>query len=70
MKRWLVIFSSHPAPPSDATVVDVRAPHELGAIQSARKSVAIQHPWAMVSAIPWPRGCPGVDEAAARFAAR
>ena len=63
MKRYLVIFSSHPTPPADATAVDVRARSELEAIRNAKRAARIPHPWAHVSALPWPRGCPGVDEA-------
>lgn len=62
-QRWLVIFASHPRPPADATAVDVRATSELRAIHAAKKIAPLLHPWKYVSAIPWPQGCPGVDEA-------
>lgn len=65
MKRWLVIFSSHPEPPSDSTVVEVRASTQIQAIAIAKRTTPPAHPWSSVSAIPWPKGCPSVDEAAA-----
>lgn len=55
-KRYLVIFSSHPEPPADATAVDVRAESELRAIAKAKRETQIHHPWTRVSAVPWPRG--------------
>jgi hypothetical protein len=59
-----VIFSSHTAPPADATAVDVRAVSELDAIARARRSITLHHAWAHVSAVPWPKGCPDIDDAA------
>lgn len=70
MKRWLVIFSSHPTPPADTTVVEVRDTTELRAIAKAKRLAPPHHPWSSVTAIPWPKGCPGVDEAAARLASQ
>ena len=63
MKRWLVIFSSHPSPPADATAVDVCEQDELRAIAKARRAAPPHHPWAIATATPWPKGCPNVDEA-------
>ena len=67
MKRWLVIFSSHPEPPADATAVDVRADGELAAIARAKQTTELHHPWSCVRAVPWPRGL-SIDEVAAALA--
>ena len=68
LKRYLVIFSSHPVPPADATAVDVRAAGELSAIAKAKRVVELHHPWSRVVAVPWPRGL-SIDEATATLAA-
>ena len=68
MERYLVIFSSHPEPPSDATAVEILAESRISAIARARREVEIPHPWTFARAIPWPPGCPDVDVALARLA--
>lgn len=67
LKRWVVIFSSHPSPPADATAVDVRAESELAAIAKAKATTELHHPWSGVRAVPWPRGL-SIDEVAAKLA--
>lgn len=69
MKRWLVVFRSHPLPPVDSTVVDVTARSMLGAIAKARREALIPHPWHLVTATLWPRGCADIDAAVAKMAA-
>lgn len=69
VKRFLVVFQSHPIPPSDATVVDVYAKNVLLAVRKARKEVPPHHEWCLVSVAPWPKGCANVDEAAERLMA-
>ena len=63
MTRFLVIFSSHPTPPVDMTVVDVTASCVLSALLTAKREVRVQHAWVFARAIPWPIGCRDVDEA-------
>ncbi len=67
MKRFLVVFDSHPTPPVDQTVVDVTATCALEAIRDATREVRLHHGWTVVRAIAWPRGCADVDEAAAKI---
>jgi hypothetical protein len=70
VKRFLVIFRSHPSPPFDSTVVDVSARCALSAVLAAKREIAVQHGWTLAQGIPWPRGCEDVDDAAAKIAAR
>lgn len=70
MKRFLVIYHSHPAPPFDTTVVDVHAKCVLSALRDAKREIKLQHDWQFAQAVPWPRGCVDVDEAARRVASR
>lgn len=67
-RRYLVVFRSHPAPPSDVTIVDVRASGELHAIATARREMPPHHPWAIATARPWPRGCATVEQAMSAIA--
>lgn len=68
MKRFLVVFDSHPSPPVDQTVVDVTAGCALTAIRDAKREVRLHHGWTLARAIPWPRGCSNVDAAARKIA--
>jgi hypothetical protein len=68
VKRWLVVFCSHPSPPSDATIVDVRARSELHAIAKAQRENVLPHPWGFVQAYPWPKDCADVDDVMAKHA--
>lgn len=68
-KRWLVVFRSHAAPPADVTAVAVRAGFPLAAIAAARREAPPQHPWAIATVNPWPRGSRSVEDAARRAAA-
>ncbi len=68
MKRFLVIFRSHPSPPVDETVIDVTAPCALSAILTAKREVQLQHGWTFVQVVPWPRGYVDVEDAAYRVA--
>lgn len=62
--RWLVVFKSHTEPPADTTFADVTAPSMLAAIRMAQTECPPPHPWCIVSAWPWPKGCEGAEEAA------
>lgn len=64
MTRFLVIFRSHHEGPADEHFVDVRAPHGLGAIAMALKEKPPMHPWVIVRAVEWPKGCTKIDQAA------
>jgi hypothetical protein len=70
VKRFLVIFHSHPTPPFDTTVVDVYAESPLGAMRDAKREAPPAHAWQFAQALPWPRGCADVNEAARRVASR
>lgn len=65
--RYMVIFSSSPTPPADATVIDMSATSELEAIAKAKRYAHVPHPWTTVNAIPWPKGCRGVNQAVKRY---
>lgn len=68
MARWLVVFQSHPDPPFDTTVVEVRgARSPLEAVRDAKQG-KISHPWHFAFAIPWPSGCRDVNAAAKKIA--
>lgn len=68
MKRYLVLFRSHSAPPVDITVVDVTSTSPLAAVREAKREVEIQHPWAMVTVVPWPSDCLDIEEAVRQYA--
>jgi hypothetical protein len=70
VKRFLVIFSSHPTPPADTTVVDVSAECAMSAMLIAKREAGIHHVWTFAQAVPWPRGCSDVDAAAERVCGR
>lgn len=67
MNHFLIVFRSHHEGPADEHFVSVRARHALGAIAKATREVPPLHPWVIVRAMPWPKGCTGVDEAVERL---
>lgn len=69
MNRFLVVFQSHLVGPFDVYFVDEYAATMLGAILEAKRKRPehVLGPWALVRAWPWPKGCPGVVEAAERL---
>lgn len=70
MRRWLVIFSSHPTPPVDQVVVDVWSPTMLAAIAEAKREIGgVMGQWAKVEAAPWPRGVRSANDVAKKLAA-
>ena len=64
VKRFLVLFRSHPSPPADETVVDVTARCALSAVLKAKREIRLQHEWTFARVIPGPRKCLDVDAAA------
>ena len=63
MKRFLVLFSSHPTGPADMTFVDVDASCTLSALCAAKRGTKLQHLWSFAQAVPWPHGTVDVEHA-------
>jgi hypothetical protein len=68
VRRYLVTLQSHAEGPCDVVYVDARAVAPLRAIANAVRDCAGMGPWAVMRAVPWPRGVSSAEDAAARAA--
>lgn len=67
MARYLVIFKSHAEGLSDLHFVDVAARSPIDAVKTALSVSPPFGSWALAQALPWPRGCARIADAALRF---
>lgn len=66
-RRFLIVFRSHNEPLADEHFVDAWGSSALEAIATARREKPPMHPWVIVRAWAWPKGCGGVVEAAEKL---
>ena len=69
MKRFLVTLRTHAHGPADEFFVEVRSASVVAAIRDAVRSCAGMGPFAIMRAVPWPRGLRCVEHAASRSTA-
>ncbi len=69
MRKFLVTLKTHADGPADELFVEVRATSPLAAAREASRSCRELGPFAVMRAVPWPRGVRCAEDAARKLAA-